>query len=280
MNWNLAVLLIASLASGLALAQPGRTPPTDDATATEAPAGEDTAATDESTPEPAPVPVEGDVIHLKSGKVIGGAQVVRQGPTLLYVQVMPGVAPLELPLSQVESVDYDDKDPQQQRETASPSAPAAEPDYIEGKELSPELSKKLRASISDTPLSIQTEDYVEVLTRIAAEMNIPLTMGPKIKALTPKDRQWSAEVPAGTSFISLLYDHLLRTFPRVKETYEYGQIQLTLRRPEEPGPGPAPTLGGVDAPPAPAEAPIAPAPAPPGDAVPAPAPAPPPVPAP
>jgi hypothetical protein len=205
-------------------------------------------APSETPAEPAAPALTGDVIRLKSGKVISGAQVIRKAPTILFVQVLPGVEPLQLPLSQVESVEYDDIDSLHQRPQAPPTAPVQPPDYMEGRELSPELSKKLRASISDTPLSIQNEDYVTALTRIAERMNIPLTFGPKVQALSPDARLWSAEVPAGTSFIQLLYDHLLKVFPRVKETYEYGQMQLTLRRPDEPGPLPvAPPLPEPDA---------------------------------
>jgi hypothetical protein len=265
-----SVLVVAILAfCGMGLAQPA--PP-------DTPSGDSTDALMAETPpvsdpgaEPAPAALSGDVIHLKSGKIISGGQVIRKAPTTVFVEVLPGVPLLELPLSQVESIEYDEIDSMHERAPVKPAVPETVPDYIQGKELSPELSKKLRRSITDTDISIQDEDYVTVVTRIAERMNIPLTIGPKIQELPAAARRWSANIPAGTSFIVLLYEHLLLAFPRVKETYEYGQIQLTLRRPEEPGPGTAPPLPAGDA----TTAPSAPADSPPAFVPPEPAPDPP-----
>lgn len=223
-------MLLALTAASAAGDDPGAVPE-NGAPETEAPA----FPAEEAAPEDARP--TGDTIRFKSGRELTGVRVLRHGPAVLLVEVMPGVDPMELPLSQIESIELDERTHRDTRRRRGGVETESAPDYIQGKELSPALSQKLRSEVSETPIREEGVDYVPFVTSIAGNVTAPLAFSDEVLALPPDARRWNPQIPANTTFLVMLYEHLLPSFPDLAVTYEFNRIVVRL---ETRAPRPAP----------------------------------------
>lgn len=228
-----AILLVtaALLAPFGASAQDDAPLPPADVPAEEAaePADSDAPAeTEASAPaEEKPAPRKGDVVTLKNGKILSGVQVVRETPTVVEVQVVPGVEPMSILRRQVANIEYDALAASDVKEggAGAPSAPAPG-----GKgELSPELAQKLGTSITDAPLDLRDRDVVEVVTELASKVDAPLEITPEVQKLPERERAWTATIPADTSLMSLLREWLPKSFPDLDVEIANDRVRLRLK---------------------------------------------------
>lgn len=171
-----------------------------------------------------PLP-KGDVVTLKNGKVLAGVQVVRESPTTVEVQVVPGVEPISIMRRQVASIDYDDLEASDIKEGGAGNMPAPAPGNDKG-EVSPELAQKLGASVTEEALKLNRADVVETVTGFAEKVGAALEVLPEVQQLPKLDREWTVEIPAGTSFMTVLRETLPSSFPGLNVEIANDRVRL------------------------------------------------------
>ncbi len=188
--------------------------------------GEDEDA--DALPPPPPQKLEGDIIRLKNGSIISGVQVIRVTPRAVAVQVHPNLDPLEIPRRQVESIEYDDKDPlrggQGEDEVARP-----QPDIFIGEELAPEFYRKLTAPISENPIIFQNIDCVALLADLAERTGVTIEISDVVREIPLAERIRHFEIPPNMSLLSFLQDSFQKTFTELKVFYPYDKAVVTTK---------------------------------------------------
>lgn len=171
----------------------------------------------------------GDVVHFKSGSVLTGVQVLRKTLNVLEVRLIEGLSPLKIPLSQVESVTYDDIDPlKKSHSQPGPGAEAAK-DIMFAQKVSPEMSAILTSELPASLSSIENRDLVDILAQIERSMKLQFYIGEGVRALPPEERKWTAALAPGATVQTLLQEGLRSAFPNIKVTYQYEKILITLK---------------------------------------------------
>ena len=204
------------MSAGVVLAQ--APPPADPAA--------DTPALQEGLAPPPPTPpvAEGDIIVLKSGKEMRGVQVLRENSRQVIVEVMPGVEPLVLPRSLVQSVMRDDYEPSGRGSTRGSRAEEGPPNFIYAEAVSPGLNKVLKQPLSEDPLVFEGESLVEVLQALSQRVSLPLQFTDDVSALPTEQLQWTVTVPPRTSFWVVLYQYVQPNFPQLSVRFESDRI--------------------------------------------------------
>lgn len=188
----------------------------------------------------APV-LEGDVLTLKSGTVISGHQVLRSDPLFYYVEIVEGIEPLEVPRSQVVSVEYDNRDPLRERRRSSISLEGPKESIMSGEKLSPELMEKLSTPISQASLKVSGRDFVALLEEMAGRVGANIKIHDSVRALPESERKWTLETAPKPTLMSLLQDHLLKQFDGLEIDFTFDAILVTTKE----------SVGQEEAPPAP-----------------------------
>lgn len=190
------------------------------------------AETEESSaaPKPAAAPAapKGDVVTLKNGKVLSGVQVVRESPTKVEVQVVPGVEPISILRRQVASIEYDALAPSDVKVGESGGMPAPAPGEGKG-ETSIELAQKLGTSVTDEPLELKDRDVLEVVKELAAKVDLPLEILPEVQRMPEQDRTWTATIPAKSSLMSVLREWLPKSFPTLDVEITNDRVRLRVK---------------------------------------------------
>lgn len=252
----LRVFRAAGILACVCCAAVAQQPPAE-GTAALAPSG-DAAAPDESaTPEnAAPTPLEGDIIVLKNGKRLVGFQITRQTTRDVAVRLLDGVE-MTIPMRQVESIQLDDISGSQSGGGQGSSKP--EHELIPGVKLAPVMYGKLQRSVAEQPLSFKNEDAVANVVRLSQQVEVPLEVDAAVNQPGTETRRWTVEIPAGTKFLAVVNDFLLRQFPDLDVTYKYDRLILTTKAAAAAAPMPA-EASSTPVPEAPAGAPPAEAP--------------------
>lgn len=252
-------LALGALVAITASAQPGGTPPAGEKTETKdsAPKGfigkgtaksTDDKAKDEADtkkPEAAPKKRTGDIVTFKTGRVLSSVQVVRETLTDVEIRVMAGAAPLKIPRDQVEKIEYDNIDPNRPGQSALPASQGV-PGVMTAQELSPELGRKLAVPLALEDLGLEGKPIIESLLSLSAKAGVSLEIAEPVRALKQDTLVWKNNPPAGTTFSSLLQDHIVRDYPELAVVYSFDQIVLTTKAAAQaamPPPG-APVPGG------------------------------------
>jgi hypothetical protein len=244
--WRMVLTGLIALYGGTTAAQetpaPAPTEAADESPAvTAAPTPE--AGAETATPDEAAAPVAGDVITMKDGKVITGVQVVRATPSIIAIQIVPDVEPLELPRKMVESIAYDNLRPEDVKlGMADGSGEAAGGGQGE---ISLELATNLGKSVTDTPLPLADRDVVEVLEEFARKLDVELEILPEVRQMQPARRLWNTTIPAGMAFTTLLREKLPADFPMLEAVFTFERVQLQRKPAEGAAPPPPPPAPGI-----------------------------------
>jgi len=253
--WRMALTTMIALAGSLAAAQDEAALAAPES-AEESPAVDSAPTPPDATPpsdaDTAAAPLTGDVVTLKDGKVMSGVQVVRATPSIVAIQIVPGVEPLELPRKMVESIAYDNLRPEDVKEGMAGQA-GDEAGGGQG-EISLELATNLGKAVTETPMPLADRDVVEVLEEFATKLEVELEILPEVRQMQPARRLWNATIPAGMAFTTLLREKLPADFPMLEAVFTFERVQLQ-RKPVEgaapPPPQAAPGAPGVAPPPQP-----------------------------
>jgi len=222
--------LVCAMGLGPAMAQEPSEAPAAEADAAPADAadapedGDAAEAPKAPAAEAKPLP-KGDVVTLKNGKVLAGVQVVRESPTKVEVQVVPGVEPISIMRRQVASIEYDGLEASDIKEGAAGSMPAPAPGSDKG-EVSPELAQKLGASVTEEALKLNRADVVDTVTGFAEKVGAPLEVLPEVQQLPKLEREWTVEIPAGTSLMTVLRETLPSSFPTLNVEIANDRVRL------------------------------------------------------
>ncbi|MFP4499517.1 MAG: hypothetical protein ACLFTT_00825 [Candidatus Hydrogenedentota bacterium] len=204
---NTGLLVLVLLMPAFALAQEEPSP--------DAPAPEETAA---ETPK-------GDVIHLRNGRKLEGFQVINQGTTHVQVRLTASGIKLRLPRSQIVSIEYDDTGGSRSSETEGREATNEK--LLHGEKLAPALNRRLQKPLSDEPIRVEDEDFVQRVIAFGQRAQVPLSVSEAVQDIPARQRRWTTEIPANRSLFQVLSEHLLKDFPLLAVSYHFDEIVLT-----------------------------------------------------
>ena len=178
-------------------------------------------------PPPAQKP-EGDIIRLKNGAIISGVQVIRVTPRAVVAQVHPNLEPLEIPRRQLESIEYDNKNPLR-KDQRDDNVTRPQPDIFIGEELSPEFYRKLTAPISENPIIFQNIDCVALLADLAERTGVTIEITDAVREIPLAERTRDFEIPPNMSLLSFLQDSFQKNFTALKVFYPYDKAVVTTK---------------------------------------------------
>lgn len=184
------------------------------------------AATPEETTE---ARLDGDVIHLKSGKILSGVQIMRSTPHFYEVRLVEGVPPLQIPRNQVESVEMDDFDPVRDRLRRELFPEVEVVSLASGEKVTRDLMDKLEGPVSAEALSYQRKDFVAILKDIAADLDVKLRIHPSVQAIQPNRRRWKLETTPETTFMSVLRDDLVSQFDSIEVVFDNDTVSIMTK---------------------------------------------------
>lgn len=191
---------------------------------------EDAIAEETDTPEETTeARLDGDVIRLKSGKILSGVQIMRSTPHFYEVQLVEGVPPLQIPRNQVESVEMDDFDPVRDRLRRELFPETEVVSLASGEKVTRDLMDKLEGPVSAEALSYQRKDFVAILKDIAADLDVKLRIHPSVRAIQPNQRRWKLETTPETTFMSLLRDDLVSQFDSIEVVFENDTVSIMTK---------------------------------------------------
>ena len=187
-----------------------------------------------TTPTPkAQKPRTGDVITLKSGRVLSGVQVLRETASRVEVQVLEGDAPLAILKKQIEKIERDDIEPGKSgRVKPADDALVGESAevIINASKIPSELNQKLTQPLADTVLQgVNGQDYVAVLEQISMETGVPIQIAEELSALPAEQRIWNGAPATGTTLFTLLLDDFRAAFPDTAIVYEEDGLHIRMR---------------------------------------------------
>lgn len=180
--------------------------------------------------EPAAPPVyEGDVLYLKSGKVMSGFQILRNTPLFFEVQFKEGLEPLMIPRKQVQRVVFDDIDPARDRIRERLLPPTEEVSLASGERVSRYLMEKLRSPVSAKALTYEKIDLVAILEEVAERIQVNLEIHPSVRNRVPSQRLWTLKTSPETTLMALLRKHLVDEFKYAEVLFEYDTILVLTK---------------------------------------------------
>ncbi len=178
-------------------------------------------------------PIEGDVVTLKNGKQLRGARVIRETPSAVEVEVVPGQPAMKIPRRQVVSVE---------RSNAPAPAPVPSPagtssnasDVMLGEELAADFHRKITTPVPETPLSYENRDLIDVLEDLAKRMECAVVFEDGVRSLPASGRGVTVTIPAEATLAGFFRKEFKDAAPVVKVSYQYDKINVSLA--EEPAP--------------------------------------------
>ncbi len=174
--------------------------------------------------------LEGDVIHLKTGTIMSGVQVLRSTPLYYEVQIIEGVDPMQVPRRQVERVEYDDIEPLRQQLQEELFGPEEEVTIASGEQVTSELRDKLMNPVTSEPMRFRNADFMSVLEELRDKLELNLRIHPSIRRLAPGRRNWTIEVPPDKTLMALLREDLAGEFEYVEVIFESDHIIVMTKR--------------------------------------------------
>lgn len=177
----------------------------------------------------APPVYEGDVLYLKSGKVMSGFQIYRNTPLFFELRYQEGLEPLMIPRKQVERVVFDDIDPARDRLRARLLPPTEEVSLASGERVSRYLMEKLRSPASDEALTYKRIDLVVILEEMAERMQVNLKIHPSVKNRPPNQRLWTLNTTPETTLMALLREDFVGQFKYATVLFEYDTIVVLTK---------------------------------------------------
>lgn len=192
------------------------------------PAGAAEPAPESSEPRRVPAP-KGDVVRFKWGQVLRGVQVLRGDTTYYYIEMYPGLEPLEIPRKHVESVEYDDVDLIKERRRRGRSRKSSPVRTLQGQSLDPGLLEKLNKPLSSETLSLGEGDLLALLSRLGSLAGVSIEIHPSVKEMSQEERRWSLKARPKATLASVLRENLLKSFDNLEVLYHYDKVLITTK---------------------------------------------------
>jgi len=172
--------------------------------------------------------VEGDIVYLKSGKELRGVTVARENPLYVEIEFIAGEAPLKLPRTAVERIEYA-ADKISGRTEGGLGDVRLAPDIMPGEEVSAEFGRMLTAPMSEQELVLEEVDYLVIIRAFAEKFGIIVDVNEALNSLPPEQRKFSRVIPAGKTFMNFLRSDLAEIAPEVRAILKYDKLVLQKR---------------------------------------------------
>lgn len=191
-----------------------------------------------SIPAPAPVPASApapdqnaDSVTLKSGRVLQGVKVVQSTPFKLFLEIIPSVEPLEIPVKQVTSVAHGRPEAPRSEVPVAPPVDTEEEasTVLQAVKISPDLAKKMAAPLTDKAIEFNDQDLLNTLRSVGILSGVPVTFGPKLEKLPREERTISLRLAGGMSFDRFIRDTLAPSVPWLEIEYHFDAMYFELR---------------------------------------------------
>ncbi len=195
------------------------------------PADKDAKPAEKKEASPAPEPPEepkGDIVTLKSGKLISNVQVITRSPAYIELDVGDGIT-MKIPRNQISSIKYDKIEPVKPKKATAEESDAKTGDLIQGSKITAEISAKLTAPIPEPPLKYENQDLIVIMDELSKRLGITIIVDDPVKALPDKERIWSFQSTPDTTLMSLLQDSLLKSFVNLGVVYQYDKLLVTTK---------------------------------------------------
>ena len=173
---------------------------------------------------------KGDVLHLKSGAMMSGVQILKSTPHHYEVELVKGVAPLLIPRNQVDFVEMDDFDPTRDRIRREMFPEAEEVSMASGEKVTRDLMDKLSAPVSTEELSYERKDFVKILNEIAKDVGVKLQIDESVQSMQPNRRRWTFKTTPEKTLISLLQDDLVGKFNYIVVKFNDDTISIMTKQ--------------------------------------------------
>lgn len=175
----------------------------------------------------------GDILHLKTGGTLRG-QVISRRSGAYAVEIIDGVS-INVPISQVESIDYDPHTYLEARQLIEKARRAKASDPIASMKLSPQLSSKMNVPISQSsePLTVPFDTVVGVVEHLGKVCDVKITVGDGVRNLPPEVLKWEGSIPPKTTLYSLFVDTIIPKYG-ANMTIDFQFDQIVFRLPDPP----------------------------------------------
>lgn len=239
-------------------------------TAAAPPAAETAPAT---PPAPAPPPVTkpnlpktggGDIIVLKSGKILKDLKIIGRNPSDITVRITSGVT-MNISRKQIAEI----------KENVADSTPGAAEDASPPQnDLNPDVLQKLAAPLpEEPPIKYENKDVISILEDLSKLTGVTFVIDEAVRTIPQKERSISIQAKSGMNAMNLLLDEVLKKIKKLDVLFQGDKLLFTTKNrstkapstdtpPATPGtpvtPDTAPAAGSPPPPP-PAAAPAAPA---------------------
>lgn len=175
----------------------------------------------------------GDQITLKSGSILQGVRVLQSTPFQLVLEVLPTIDPLVIPARQVMSIKYGLHQPRYSPYPESESLDDESPTMLQAVKTTPELLKKLAASVTDDSLTFEDQDILNTLRTLGILSGVPITLGPRLVRYPIEERIKSVRLEPGTSFDTFITEQLSQKAPWIAVEFQYDRVHFYRKKPED-----------------------------------------------
>lgn len=173
-----------------------------------------------------------DSVTLKSGRVLQGIKVLRVTPFKLFLEIIPALEPLEIPVKQVSAINYGQ--PTASESPAPPPAPASSVEAsrtLQAVKISPDLAIRLAAPFTRKALEFNEQDLLNSLRSAGIMSEIPVTFGPELESLPREKRTMTLRISEGISFDRFVRDTLTPQIPWLKIEYRFDSVYFEYQLP-------------------------------------------------
>ncbi len=166
----------------------------------------------------------GDVIHLKSGRLLTGFRVVRASPSDFVVEVFPGTT-IRIPRGQVSDVEFDEESRPYQR-LLGDAAETPGPSVLPGTRLSRALNAQLNSPVTQETIEYERADLVTVLNAINDELDGVIRVHSSVYDLSRTERLWTVELTPDHTLLEVLRGKLRQDFPDLTVVYQFDYVLI------------------------------------------------------
>lgn len=203
----------------------------------------------------------GDTVTLKTGKVLTNVQVLKTTLTEVHVQTVlnpsEDLPPLIVPRKYVESIAYDDYDPNTAAALAAQQSQNA-PGVMSGFAVSQDMGEKLHGKLPPPPLNYVDEDVLTILNDLSERTGVAIDTSEGVRNLPRQQRRWTFQSAEDLTLFLLFQEKLPAKFPNLVVDYQFDRVLVRLKsegapaaEPPAEAPEPAEPGEAASAPPAP-----------------------------
>jgi hypothetical protein len=166
---------------------------------------------------------------MKTGRVMGGVQILRTTPLMYEVEIIEGLPPMQIPRRHVELVEFDNVDPLRERRHELLRPPTDIELVADGILFDPEFESKLTAPVPGSPIDYKDKDYLKIFEELAKKCKVTIEIETSLKALLDSDRLWTIKITQEMTLFDVLSKHWDKQFETGKITWKNDRVILSKK---------------------------------------------------